>query len=280
MFQAVHVPILGIIENMSTFSCPHCGKGTDVFGKGGGEWMSRRPVFRSSVRSRLRQTSWSVATKDAQLSLTSLVLWRPQAYLTAAAELSGQLEDLPVSTIRPFVWTWGTDEGAPAWAENALQASGSRTTPIGFRRRDPRTLSMLWEDGRRDNLDVRDSGWPATAPVASRRLADDHGSIQRPCGATWLHGRSRAWVTMPSGSTGTTATTPGSTRMSTSERSAKATSQGRPGMSEVVQPSYQGRDGAGRGVASNAPLFGWMSGRQASNCWAGLRARSCRGRSR
>ena len=33
-------------------------------------------------------------------------------------------------------------------------------------------------------------GWPATAPVASRRLADDHGSIQRPCGATWLHGRS------------------------------------------------------------------------------------------
>ena len=80
------------------------------------------------------------------------------------------------------------------------------------------------------------SGWPATAPVASRRLADDHGSIQRPCGATWLHGRSRAWVTMPSGSTGTTATAPGSTRMSTSERSAKATSRGRPGMSEVVSP--------------------------------------------
>ncbi len=79
-----------------------------------------------------------------------------QAYLTVAAELSGQLEDLPVSTIRPFVWTWGTDEGAPAWAENAVQASGSRTTPIGFRRRGPRTLSMLWEDGRRDHLDVRD----------------------------------------------------------------------------------------------------------------------------
>ena len=29
MFETVHVPILGIIENMSTFTCPHCGKGTD-----------------------------------------------------------------------------------------------------------------------------------------------------------------------------------------------------------------------------------------------------------
>jgi ATP-binding protein involved in chromosome partitioning len=79
-----------------------------------------------------------------------------QAYFTVAAELSGQLEGLATSTVRPFVWTWGTDEGAPAWVESAVQASGSLTTPIGFRRRDPRTLSMLWEDGRRDDLDVRD----------------------------------------------------------------------------------------------------------------------------
>src|SRR2546428_4792026 len=36
MFEQVHVPILGIIENMSTFVCSHCGKPTDVFQKGGG----------------------------------------------------------------------------------------------------------------------------------------------------------------------------------------------------------------------------------------------------
>ena len=41
MFETVHVPILGIIENMSTFTCPHCGKDTDVFRRGGGERMSR-----------------------------------------------------------------------------------------------------------------------------------------------------------------------------------------------------------------------------------------------
>jgi len=40
MFETVHVPILGIIENMRTFTCPHCGKDTDVFRRGGGERMS------------------------------------------------------------------------------------------------------------------------------------------------------------------------------------------------------------------------------------------------
>jgi ATP-binding protein involved in chromosome partitioning len=37
MFQQVSVPILGIIENMSGFVCPHCGKETSIFKKGGGE---------------------------------------------------------------------------------------------------------------------------------------------------------------------------------------------------------------------------------------------------
>lgn len=37
MFQKVNVPVLGIVENMSYFVCPHCGKETDVFSRGGGE---------------------------------------------------------------------------------------------------------------------------------------------------------------------------------------------------------------------------------------------------
>jgi len=35
MFEKVHVPILGIVENMSYFLCPKCGGRTDVFGHGG-----------------------------------------------------------------------------------------------------------------------------------------------------------------------------------------------------------------------------------------------------
>ena len=35
MFRKVEVPILGIIENMSTFICPKCGERSDIFGHGG-----------------------------------------------------------------------------------------------------------------------------------------------------------------------------------------------------------------------------------------------------
>jgi len=37
MFQKVHVPVLGIIENMSYFMCPHCNERTDIFSHGGGK---------------------------------------------------------------------------------------------------------------------------------------------------------------------------------------------------------------------------------------------------
>ena len=35
MFQRTHVPVLGIIENMSTFFCPNCGHESHIFGHGG-----------------------------------------------------------------------------------------------------------------------------------------------------------------------------------------------------------------------------------------------------
>jgi ATP-binding protein involved in chromosome partitioning len=35
MFRRVDVPVLGIIENMSYYLCPHCGGRSDIFGHGG-----------------------------------------------------------------------------------------------------------------------------------------------------------------------------------------------------------------------------------------------------
>jgi len=35
MFQKLNVPILGVIENMSYYQCPHCGQREDIFGHGG-----------------------------------------------------------------------------------------------------------------------------------------------------------------------------------------------------------------------------------------------------
>lgn len=39
MFEKVGVPIVGIIENMSTYVCPNCGHEEHVFGEGGGQKM-------------------------------------------------------------------------------------------------------------------------------------------------------------------------------------------------------------------------------------------------
>ena len=41
MFEKVGVPIVGIIENMSTYVCPSCGHEEHVFGTGGGEKMCK-----------------------------------------------------------------------------------------------------------------------------------------------------------------------------------------------------------------------------------------------
>lgn len=35
MFQQTHTPVLGLVENMSVFLCPHCGEPSEIFGHGG-----------------------------------------------------------------------------------------------------------------------------------------------------------------------------------------------------------------------------------------------------
>ena len=40
MFEKVGVPVLGVIENMSTHICPQCGHEEHIFGTGGGELMA------------------------------------------------------------------------------------------------------------------------------------------------------------------------------------------------------------------------------------------------
>ena len=42
MFRKVDTPVLGIVENMSHFLCPHCENITEIFSQGGGEKESKR----------------------------------------------------------------------------------------------------------------------------------------------------------------------------------------------------------------------------------------------
>jgi ATP-binding protein involved in chromosome partitioning len=40
MYRKLNIPTLGLIENMSHFVCPGCGRESDIFGKGGGEQLA------------------------------------------------------------------------------------------------------------------------------------------------------------------------------------------------------------------------------------------------
>ena len=156
MFEKVHVPILGIVENMSTFTCPHCGKSTDIFRRGGGERMSRQ----------LGVPFLGAIPLDADIVTSGdegrpIVIDKPksvaaQAYAAIAAALAEQLGAAPSIVLKSFAWRWDSNEGAPSWLAGVVRPSGSRTMAIGFRQRDARTLSVLWEDGHRDDFDVRD----------------------------------------------------------------------------------------------------------------------------
>jgi ATP-binding protein involved in chromosome partitioning len=42
MFKQVHVPLIGVVENMSYFLCPHCGARTEVFAHGGARKEAER----------------------------------------------------------------------------------------------------------------------------------------------------------------------------------------------------------------------------------------------
>jgi ATP-binding protein involved in chromosome partitioning len=41
MFNKVHVPTLGVVENMSQFICPHCGESSAIFSEGGAERLCK-----------------------------------------------------------------------------------------------------------------------------------------------------------------------------------------------------------------------------------------------
>src|SRR6266853_9357 len=60
MFDKVNVPVLGLIENMSYFTCPSDGKRYDIFGSGGGEREAKR--LRVPL---LGQIPLDIATREA-----------------------------------------------------------------------------------------------------------------------------------------------------------------------------------------------------------------------
>jgi ATP-binding protein involved in chromosome partitioning len=61
--RRLHLEILGLLENMSGFTCPYCGNSVDIFKKGGGEEASR--ILRIPFLGRLQLTPEIVSGGDS-----------------------------------------------------------------------------------------------------------------------------------------------------------------------------------------------------------------------
>ena len=72
MFRRVNVPVIGIVENMSTFICPHCGTRSDIFGHGGARPKPSGSACRSSARCR-----WRIAIREKSDAGTPVVATEP-----------------------------------------------------------------------------------------------------------------------------------------------------------------------------------------------------------
>src|SRR5262244_3088214 len=94
MFQRLNVPVLGIVENMSQFTCSHCGATTDIFGSAGGQRIADE--YGVPLLARL---PIDPATRQAGDEGTPITVRRPQsgaasAFIALARAVMNRLDDL------------------------------------------------------------------------------------------------------------------------------------------------------------------------------------------
>jgi ATP-binding protein involved in chromosome partitioning len=74
MFRKVDVPVLGIVENMSYFLCPHCGERSDIFSHGG----ARREAEKLGAEF-LGEIPLDMAIRETSDGGTPIVVSQPQS---------------------------------------------------------------------------------------------------------------------------------------------------------------------------------------------------------
>ena len=76
MFRKVKTPVLGVVENMSSFVCPDCGSRHTIFGNGGAKRKGARTwEYRSSGTHRSTSTCGSGATTAKWPAPTTTQRW-------------------------------------------------------------------------------------------------------------------------------------------------------------------------------------------------------------
>jgi len=107
MFNRTNVPVLGIVENMSTFICPHCGERSDIFGHGG----ARHEAERLGVPF-LGEVPLHMAIRETSDSGRPVVATDPdgphaKAYREIAAKVRDQLKGAGAGRVAPKITVEG-----------------------------------------------------------------------------------------------------------------------------------------------------------------------------
>src|SRR5437899_2359318 len=94
MFQRLNVPIIGVVENMSVFACPHCGERTAIFGEAGGQRIADE--YGVPLLARIPLDPETRAAGDTGMPITLRRPGSPQAaaFRDLAAAVSRRLDEL------------------------------------------------------------------------------------------------------------------------------------------------------------------------------------------
>lgn len=149
MLEQVNVPILGIIENMSGFTCPNCGEVTHIFHHGGG-----RKIAENLGVPFLGAIPLDPAIVDSGDSGRPVIEIAPnspaaEAYRSIAEMLSGGVENAGGIAI-PFDWDIASGKGKP---DPATHGAAERPMAVDY---DPTGLTIHWSDGQSQTIDPRE----------------------------------------------------------------------------------------------------------------------------
>ncbi|MBK6672094.1 MAG: iron-sulfur cluster carrier protein ApbC [Proteobacteria bacterium] len=95
MFEKVSVPVLGVVENMSTHVCSHCGHEDALFGQGGGEALARECGTELLARLPLDAAIGVESDQGRPTVLSAPGTARAQAYELMARRVAGALARRP-----------------------------------------------------------------------------------------------------------------------------------------------------------------------------------------
>jgi len=152
MMEQVSVPLLGVIENMSGFTCPECGTVTHIFHQGGGEAIAQE--LGVDFLGKVPLDPMVVDCGDDGRPLLRAAPESPAAgaYREIASTLAGA-SDRTDGIATPFAWTLTEGTGKPTAAPTGSDGPADRLAALEH---TDGALLLRWADGTEQRLTDRD----------------------------------------------------------------------------------------------------------------------------